>query len=282
MDVGNEKIIKIDLDSVLRERIPGVRRFIPGFLVRRLERLIRQKEMNALLESNAGKRDGEFCRGVMHDLDVTLTVGGDIPDPSERRVIIVSNHPLGGLDGIAIIDWMTRHYGGKFHFVVNDLLMAIEPLTGVFLPVNKHGRQNRGRLRELDEAMAGPDPVVIFPAGLVSRRGDDGTVADLEWKKMFVSKAIQYSRPVVPAYFAGLNSPSFYRFARLRKKLGLKFNIEMVLLPREVFRSVGKSFSLTFAPKVSVEQIKKLGDNAAARIRSTVYSIPSHITTPRK
>lgn len=273
-----EKIIKIDLDNVLRERIPGVWRFTPRPIIRRLERLIRQDEMNGLLESNAGRRDGDFCRGVMEDLKVTLHVEGEIPPASSRRMIIVCNHPLGGLDGIAIIDWATRHFGGKLHFVVNDLLMAIEPLRGVFLPVNKHGRQNRERLRALDEAMAGDDPVVIFPAGLVSRRGDDGTVADLEWKKMFAAKAVQYNRPVIPAFFSGLNSPSFYKFARRRKKLGIKFNIEMVLLPREVFRSAGKSFTLTFGSPVSPDEIKALGDNAAIEMRRRAYALSSHST----
>lgn len=275
MDENAEKIIKIDIDNVLRERIPGVWRFTPRALIRRLERLICQDKLNRLLEINAGRRDGDFCRGVMDDLHVTLNVEGAIPPPSDKRVIIVCNHPLGGLDGIAIIDWASRHFGGKMHFVVNDLLMAIEPLRGVFLPVNKHGKQSRQSLRALDEAMAGDDPVVVFPAGLVSRRGDDGTVADLEWKKMFALKAIQYYRPVIPAFFSGLNSSSFYNFARRRKKLGINFNIEMVLLPREVFRSAGKTFTLTFGTPLSPEEIKDLGNNAVAEIRRRSYNLTS-------
>lgn len=237
--------IKIDVKAIVRERLGAVSYFVPPFLLRKLEKVICQDSLNALLERNFPKEGAEFCRGVLSDLGVTVETVNEqrLPDVGNRRVIIVCNHPLGGLDGMALIDYFTRRYGGCVRFVVNDLLMAVKPLAPVFLPINKHGRQHRSSLVAIDEVMAGDDPVIIFPAGLVSRQHrEGGEIADLEWKKMFVTKAVAFRRDVVPLYFDGVNSDRFYRLARRREAFGLKFNIEMVLLPSEVFRSRDKVF----------------------------------------
>lgn len=174
-----------------------------------------------------------------------------------------------------MIAWLTRHYGRQARFVVNDLLMAVEPLSDCFIPINKHGAQNRNTTESLERALSSSDPVVIYPAGLVSRLGDDGKIADLKWNKMFINKAISSQRDIVPVYFEGENSPSFYRLARLRKRLGLKFNFEMILLPREVFRSRGKTFRLTCGKPISWRSLR--GGNAAveeaAGIRKDVYQL---------
>lgn len=157
-----------------------------------------------------GARAG-FCRGVLRDLDVSYRLAGGcrLPDAAARRVIYISNHPLGGLDGIALIDMVAAHHGVEPWFVVNDLLMAVKPLQRVFLPVNKHGRQTREEGAVIDAALSGDRPVIIFPAGLVSRRQGDGSIADLEWKKRFVNMAIKYRRDIIPLHFSGHNSNFF-------------------------------------------------------------------------
>lgn len=268
--------IEINVCKVLGERLGQRARFIPGFVKTWLENLICQREMNDLLASNYPCRGAEFCTGVLRDLGVRLDVKGEENLPESPRCMIVSNHPLGGLDGISMIAWLSAHYGGRnVHFVVNDLLMAIEPLRECFVPVNKHGGQSRDSLSALDEALAGDDPVVIYPAGLVSRLGADGVIADLQWRKMFVNKAIDSRRPIVPVYFEGTNSRSFYRFANLRKKSGIKFNIEMILLPREVFRSRGRVFTLHCGRPIMPEELGCKADAAdtALKIRNIVYSL---------
>ena len=268
--------IEINVRKVLSERLGRRARFIPGFVKTWLENLICQREMNGLLASNYPSRGPEFCRGVLRDLEVKLRVEGEENLPASARCMIVSNHPLGGLDGISMIAWLSEHYGGRpVHFVVNDLLMAIEPLRECFVPVNKHGGQSRGALSALDAALAGDDPVVVYPAGLVSRLGADGTIADLEWLKMFVNKAIESGRPIVPVYFEGTNSRSFYKFANLRKKTGIKFNMEMILLPREVFRSRGRVFTLRCGRPIMPEELGAKADAAATalKIRDIVYSL---------
>lgn len=273
--MSTDKPIQINLRRILSARLGRRMRYVPGFLVRMLERLICQDELNGLLERNFPLRGADFCDGVMCDLDVSVDVKDSALLPESSRCIFVSNHPLGGLDGISMISWLTRHYGKQVRFVVNDLLMAVEPLSDCFVPVNKLGRQSRRLHTGLDEALSGDAPIIIYPAGLCSRLGDNGVVADLHWNKMFVAKAIDSHRDIVPIHFDGYNSPSFYRWARLRRKLGIKFNFEMILLPREVFRSRGKTFTITCGQPIPWQSLAG-GNRAsatAAGIRQIVYDL---------
>lgn len=269
--------IRIDLSQVLKQKLGGKSRFLPGFLVRALERLICQKQLNELLEANFPRRGADFCEGVVEQLGVKTDVRHADRLPASPRCIIASNHPLGGLDGMTMIAWLSRHYGTPVHFVVNDLLMAVDPLRDCFVPVNKHGAQSRSAAGALDEVLAGDGPVVIYPAGLVSRLADDGSIRDLQWRKMVVQKAIASKRDIVPVHFGGHNSASFYRWARLRQRLGIRFNVEMILLPRELFRAHGTTFTITCGDPIPWQTLKG-GAAAAAEaeaLKETVYSLPN-------
>lgn len=273
----DETLMKIDVDGVLRQRIPRYYRYIPQFIIKWLERTICQDRMNELMEKNKSKTNAEFCAGVLESLNISYEVMGEenLPPMENRRVVIVSNHPLGALDGMTMIDYITKRYGGNVKFVVNDLLMAIKPLNGVFLPINKHGKQSRNSSNAIDEAMAGSDPIIIFPAGLCSRRQPDGTICDLEWRKMFVNKSVEYQRDVIPMYFDAENSSFFYKFAKLRMRLGIKFNIEMIYLPREIFRSENAKFLIKVGKAISWSTLNsgKHASTQASKIKSIVYNL---------
>lgn len=269
--------LRVDVGAVLRSRAPKVAKRLPGFVVRALERAVCQDRMNEILEATAGLRDAEFCAKVLEHLSVSYTLVGaeNLPPLTDRRVTFVSNHPLGGLDGIILIDMVTRLYGPGARFIVNDLLMALKPLHGVFLPINKHGAQSRAAAAAVDRAFAADNPVLVFPAGLCSRRGADGQVRDLKWNKMFVTKSIDSGRTVVPIRFGGSNSGFFYNFAKWRARLGVKFNLEMIRLPKEMFRAEGSNFTITVGTPIPVSQLH--GGSAAAAcaayIKEIVYSL---------
>lgn len=275
--MNQDDVIKIDVDAVLRQRASKYYRYIPHCAIRWIERTICQEQLNQLLENNHGRRDADFCRGVLSDLDVSYRVENEelLPAVDNRRVVFVSNHPLGALDGIAMIDYVSSRYGGNVKFVVNDLLMAVKPLNGVFLPINKHGKQSRGASDAIEEAFAGNDPIIIFPAGLCSRRRDDGTIKDLDWRKMFVNKCAEYKRDVIPVYFDAENSPFFYKFAKFRTLLGVKFNVEMIYLPREIFRCKGKCFTIYASAPIKWSSLKtgKNASDEAQRIKDIVYNL---------
>lgn len=276
---GDNKIkgpLEINVGEVLRQRIPRYWRFIPRGLVRWLERTVCQDELNRLLRDNFPRRDADFCRGVLDDLGVTVNFHNldNLPPKELTRVLFVSNHPLGGLDGMALIDFVRTYYGAAPRFIVNDLLNAVEPLSDTFIPVNKHGAQSREAILRLDEAFASDAPLLMFPAGLVSRRGKKGVVADLEWQKMFVAKARQYGRDIIPLHFYGENSSFFYKFAKFRRRIGLKFNIEMIYLPREVFRSKGKTFDVVVGKPIPHASLDDMAPaRKAQQIRQMVYAL---------
>lgn len=279
--VYDDEVIRIDIGAVLRSRMPRLSRFIPSVLVHKLEDIICQERLNWLLESNRGKTGAEFCRGVFHDLNISYRVMGEdnLPPVEDRRVTIMCNHPLGGLDGMALIDYFTRRYGPGVKFVVNDLLMAVKPLADVFVPVNKHGRQSRRSLEETRRVFDGDNPVIVFPAGLVSRLHPDGSVRDLEWQKSFVQRSIESHRDIIPVHFDGHNSPFFYKFAKNRQRLGIKFNIEMIYLPREVFNNENAEFTVTIGPVISWRKLKggRAAKAEAAAIKKIVYGLPDRV-----
>lgn len=271
--------LHIDLDAVIHQRLPRQSRFIPRFLINGLKKFIRQDNLNQLLDETAGLRGADFCAGVLAHLGITTDVVGrhNIPGPeSDTRVIFVSNHPLGGLDGLALIDTLTRLTGSPLKFIVNDLLMAVTPLSDVFIPINKLGAQGRNASMTLNNAMESNLPVVIFPAGLVSRKNSDGTISDLTWQKTFINRAIKHRRDIIPIHFSGENSSFFYNFARLRTRLGLKFNIEMLRLPAEIFRSRQSHFTITAGSRIPYQLLHGGADAVAEaeKIKQIVYNLP--------
>jgi len=258
-----QPLITIDLKKILRSRLPqNVSRHIPDFAISWLERLIRQRELNEMLRAAYPAEGSDFSDAILRHLDISLEIEGLDRIP-EGRWIFASNHPLGGLDGIALIKVLGKRYGDeKIRFLVNDMLMNVAPLSNVFLPINKYGSQGRAAAAAITEVWNSPDiQMLIFPAGLVSRLHPGGKIADLKWKPTFVKRAIASGRGIVPVRFEALNRPFFYRFARWRKRLGIKVNIEQALLPAELCECHGKKFRIVFNEPIPHDRIEQLGKN---------------------
>lgn len=269
--------LKLNLHAILRNRLPKkVSRFFPDFVISWLARVIRQDEMNEILRITYPLRGSKFSSKVLEHLDIKVKIKG-LENLPPGRFIFASNHPLGGLDGITLIAILGEKYGDEnIKFLVNDMLMNVEPLKERFLPVNKFGRQGRDAAVKINEAMESDIQILQFPAGLCSRKLKKNKIEDLEWQKSFITKAIEFQRDIVPLYFEGENSKKFYNTARWRKKLGIKFNIEQILLPSEVCKARGKEFKVTFGQPISWRQIKESKKSApqlASEIRSLVYQL---------
>ena len=158
--------------------------------------------------------------------------------------------------------------------MVNDLLLYLENLKSIFVPINKHGGQAKNAARLIEEAYASDNQIITFPAGMCSRK-IKGKIQDLEWKKSFIQKAVEYKRDVVPVYFEGQNSNFFYRFANIRKALGIKMNYEMIYLPDEMFCSKHKTFRVHFGkpiPWQTFDNGKKPAE-WASDIKEIVYKL---------
>ncbi|MDY5767879.1 MAG: glycerol acyltransferase [Alloprevotella sp.] len=244
--MSDEAIFKIDIDGILDSKAGSKARFVPGFVRTWLKNIAHQDEVNEFLESAGEKQGVPWLDAVMEFLDVTLDVHGleNLPDDSDgRRFTFVSNHPLGGPDGIAIGQILGHRYDGRIRYLVNDLLMNLHGLAPLCVPINKTGKQSRDFPRLVEAAFGSDNHIIMFPAGLCSRR-EKGVIHDLPWNKTFITKSIETQRDVVPIHFGGSNSDRFYRVANIGKLLGLKFNIAMLFLADETFRNRHKTFSV--------------------------------------
>ena len=273
-------LLKIDVDSVLRKRLSTHYRYIPRFAVRWLERTICQDQLNDILTKMAGKNGVDAATAALNEMDVKVDATG-LDRLPEGRFMFVSNHPLGGLDGLALISLLGHRYDRRIKFLVNDLLMAVEPLRDVFLPVNKYGKQSRANASQIEEALNSDSQFITFPAGLCSRMQPDGSIADLPWQKSAVVQAVNSQRDVVPVFFDARNSKFFYRFAKWRKRLGIKFNIELIFLPKEMLKQRGATLHVLIGKPIPWSELDmSKPKQEAARLRDIVYAMAPRATKP--
>lgn len=269
----------IDIDKVIASKSPKAAKFIPGFAVSFIKRLIHQREINEILSANRGVEGCDFVKNALKYMNISYhaTYVNEQALDERKRYIFVSNHPLGGLDGLVLMAVL----GSKFRqikFVVNDFLMYIKPLEPLFVPVNKVGSMGKEYIDPFHEAYSSDCQILYFPAGLCSRR-INGEITDVEWKKSFIKHAVRYGREVVPIFFGGKNSDFFYRLANVRKRLGIKFNIEMCFLPDEMFRQENSTHEVVIGEPVAIDSELPGREMAAMAdsIREKAYSLRQYI-----
>jgi putative hemolysin len=265
----------LNVDSVFRKKGAKIYPYIPKFIIRYLERIVHQDEMNVALRRLHHLKNLEFLEEILlNEFKVEIFSKNFENLPSNGRFIIVANHPLGGMDGMALMH-LVGQKRKDLKFLSNDILMELKSLRDLFVPVNKHGRNTHETVKMLDELFSSDAVVLIFPAGLVSRK-QKGGIYDLDWKKTFISKAIKYKRDIIPVYIEGKNSRFFYNLARWRKRLRIKANIEMLYLPDEMFKQKNKKITITFGEPVSYTAFtnEMTHQQWAERMKAHVYGIP--------
>lgn len=249
----------IDLDEILRDKMGGKARFVPRPLVNWLKRIIHQDEVNAYLWESRHLSGTDWLEECVRYLDMTLEVVGEenLPDKDDGRLYtFVSNHPLGGEDGVALGALIGRHYDGRFRYLVNDLLMNLPGLVPLCIPINKTGGQSRSFPKMVEAGFQSDNHMLMFPAGLCSRRRN-GEIYDLPWKKTFVAKSVEYRRDVVPIHFGGCNSDFFYRLANFSDNYIRKVNLAMLFLVDEMYKNVHKTFRVAIGKPIPWQTFDK-------------------------
>ena len=274
--MADDSVFLIDIDKVLREKAPDKAKYVPKFVVSYLKRIVHQDELNDILIKLGDKQGVEFAKGALETLDDKIVVRGEENLPDDGRLCtFVSNHPLGGQDGLALGAVIGEHYQGKIKFLVNDLLMNLHGLAPFFIPINKTGKQSKDFPRRVEAGFASKeDHLIMFPAGICSRR-QNGVIKDLEWKKTFVTKSVEYQRDVVPIHFDGRNSDFFYNLANVCKSLGIKFNIAMLYLADEMFKNSHKTFTVTIGKPIPWQTFdhSKTPQQWAQYVKEIVYKL---------
>lgn len=246
----------LDLDEIFKRKAPKLYARTPSFILRYLKRKVHINELNEILTIYKDKYGVDFMEAVVGYFDLNLEIKGLDKINTNERYIFVSNHPLGGLDGICLSAVIGQKFDKKIKYLVNDILYYIKNLQPIFIPVNKYGKQAKDKARAINDAYESNDQIITFPAGICSRK-IRGKIVDLDWQKSFIHKAIESKRDIIPIHFDAHNSNFFYRFANWRKALGIKFNVEMLFLPDEMFKNKHQTFTVTFGDPIKWETFDK-------------------------
>jgi len=274
----------IDLEAVIASKNPALLRVIPRFIMNYLKRIVHQEEVNGYIWRNRDKTGLPFVEAILREFGIHVVMldkrTSPLPAspiiPAEGRYIVASNHPLGGLDGMALIQELGR-IRQDIVFPVNDLLMNVPGLRPLFIPINKHGR-NTENAKLINDTFASGKTILYFPAGLVSRKQrlhGKTVVSDLEWKSTFIKKAKKYERDIIPVYVQGQNSNFFYNLARWRKRLGIGANIEMLYLVDEMSKQLNQTLTLIagdIIPFTTFDKSKSDGE-WAEWVKEKVYDL---------
>ena len=273
-----KELFLIDVDKIISEKAGDKAKFIPKFVNNWLKKILHQEDVNAFIGGDAAGKVGiDFLDACIEYLDMKMEVFGldELPPNEDGKFFtFTSNHPLGGADGVALGQILCHKYDSKVKYLVNDVLMNLHGLAPRCVPVNKTGSQSRNLPQMVDTAFKSENNVLMFPAGLCSRK-IDGVIQDLPWKKTFISKSVEYHRDVISVRFSGHNSEKFYNIANICKKFHIKFNLAMLFLVDEMYKNRGKKMTVTFGKPISWQTFDKSKTPAqwAQWVRDKVYEL---------
>ena len=265
----------IDVEIALQEKIPDIYKKVPAFLLWLIKKVIRQDDINRMIHQSSHLHGMPMVDWVLDQFGVYTVVKGKELIPKNGQYIFSANHPLGSLDGLAILKTVaTIHHSVKF--VANDLLKVIKGLEPVFLYIARFGEIDRRNVREINKTLASDAQLLVQPAGTVSKR-NPVKISDLPWNKFFIRKAIQYKRDVIPVHVHARNSQLFYNIASFRKIFRIKSNLEMFLLPREMFNKGGEKITITIGKPIAHKTFNESRTHLewAQKVREYVYLLGS-------
>lgn len=268
----------IDLNAILRSKMGTKARWVPAPLVSWLKKTIHQDEVNRFLWESRHLTGTAWLEECVRYLDMTLELVGtdNLPAKDDGRLYtFVSNHPLGGEDGVALGAIIGRRYDSRFRYLVNDLLMNLPGLAPLCIPINKTGKQSRQFPAMVEAGFQSDNHMLMFPAGICSRRQSNGDIRDIAWSKTFITKSVQYQRDVVPIHFGGRNSDFFYRLANFSDRYVKRVNIAMLFLVDEMYKNVHKTFRVAFGKPIPWQTFDKSKTPAqwAQWVRERVYEL---------
>lgn len=266
----------VDIDAIVSSGKSKLLNSLPRFIINKLKKIIRQEDLNKIHSKYWDKVGFEYVIGLIKEFDVKLKYIGLDDIPKNGRYIFVANHPQGGLDAISYLYTIHNHQGDVIS-PSNEIFEYIPNLAPFIIGVNVFGKSNKEKARIIKDAFESDKPIMIFPAGEVSRRNKKGIIEDNVWQKAFISKAIETKRDIVPCHISGRNSEKFYRISKWRKFFGIKTFIETMYLPDEMLKQCGSEITFTFGEPISYKTLDKSKSHSqwAAEIRNLVYKLKS-------
>ncbi len=265
----------IDVECLLKKYLPEQEKHESAVFkatLALLKKLLRQEEINSFIERNRHLEGFEFNDAVLDYFDFSFRISNRDREriPDQGRVIIVANHPIGSLDGLALLK-LVSEIRSDVKVVANSLLNQIDPLQSLFIGVNNMSGNavHKKGLKEIQQALQQEQAVIIFPAGEVSRIKPNG-VRDGKWKTGFVHLAKKTNSPVLPVYAHAKNSALFYSLSSIYRPFGT------FMLVSEMFNKHDEGISFyigNMVPWASMESLDLSNKALAKRMRKQVYAL---------
>ena len=263
----------IDITKIINESDSKFLKKLPKFVIKLIKKIIKEDEINRVLLKYAEYIGVDFLPKMIEEFNLNVVIEGKENLPENGKCFFASNHPFGVIDGLILTHTVSEKYG-QLKAIGNDAFMFLPQLRPLIAAVNVFGASSKEYVKALDDVFNSEIPITHFPAGEVSRRYH-GKIQDAKWQKSFITKSISSKRNIVPFYFEGRNSNLFYFVFILRQILGIKLDLELILLPREMFKKRNKTIKVKIGKPIAYSEL----DNGlnhlelAQNVRAKVYEL---------
>lgn len=247
----------IDVQKEIEKKFPNITKnpnFMSKSLLKIAKKIVHENSINDFLGKNSHLKGFEFVDAVIDYFNFDYTVSSnDIQNiPSSGKVVIIANHPLGGLDALSLLK-LVGTVRKDVKIVANDFLLGIKALDSLFIPIdNYRNRQSKEDIKAVYEALNKEQAIIIFPAGEVSRASAKG-VKDPLWNKGFLNFASNSNAPILPIFIGGKNSKAFYTISVINK------TFSTLLLSHEMFKKKSTNINIKIGEIIPNEHIKPKG-----------------------
>ena len=263
----------IDVENQFKTHLPDIYHKLPRLFLKLIRHIVYEKHLNNLIHKSRDLDGIKLVNWALEQFQVTVKLKGIKNISKDDRSIFVANHPLGGLDSLALLSAVGSYYT-PLKILSNEILDVVPGFHSLRVSVVTFGKFTRANALTLKNILTSKQPLCVFPAGLVAKR-NPFTIQDLPWNKFFVTSAVKYQRQVVPIYIDARNSDLFYNIASIRRLLHMKSNLEMFLLPHEMFNKAGSTIKVVFGSPISFTTFNSSRTHLewAQQVRKLVYLI---------
>jgi len=234
-----------DLERLFCERAPAITRRLPPGSFHVLRALLHERRINRALSQLHGRDAAALSEGVLRRLGIRVEVEGLEHLRRNPRLVVAANHPTGGVEGFVLMATLLRATG-SLRLPANEVLAEVPALRPHVVGLDRY-RGNAGAGGPFAAAFEGDETVLVFPSGLTARmRGKH--LREYPWLKSFVTHARRSNRQICPVWVSGRNTRRFYAIHKVRRLLGIGLNLEMLLLPDELFHRRGECVQVRIGP----------------------------------
>ncbi|MCT7601541.1 lysophospholipid acyltransferase family protein [Aliarcobacter butzleri] len=249
----------IDIQKEIEKKFPKIKEkenVLKKSLLKIAKKIVHEDSINQFLSQNSHLKGFDFVDAVLDYFDFDYTVSSnDLQNiPSTGKVIIIANHPLGGLDALCLLK-LVGQIRKDVKILANDFLVGFEALHSLMIPLdNFKDRQSKESIKKIYEALKNEEAIIIFPAGEVSRATPKG-VKDPAWNKGFLNFAKNSNSAILPIFLDAKNSKTFYTISLINK------TFSTLLLSNEMFNKKSKNINIKIGQIIPSENITPKGLN---------------------